>query len=315
MNVQGARGPLPPDRPLRKRVDGLTSGQGLALFEPLEKIVKKLCLIGLLALAGSGAAFAGDTPKDVDAALHQGNYTLAEQELRQAVSEHPQSAKAHYLLAQVLAHEGNLGEAQKEAGQARQMDPKIGFTDPSRFEHFQTELNQALAPATMRNTTRASSASLIASPATASRNEQARSNFWVWVLGAVIVVLLIGLFRRRQQTTFGGPGYAPQNPSAPFGSSYQPPYQQPPSAGSGMGGSFLGGLAGGALGAAAVEMFENHERRGQDGRVDGAPFESGQDAQGQAYDDLRSDPIDTGNDDNSWDDSGDSSGSDDDGSW
>lgn len=289
------------------------------MFEPLEMIVKKLWLIGLLALAGSGAAFAGDAPKDVEAALHQGNYTLAGQELQQAIAEHPQSAKAHYLLAQVLAHQGNIGEAQQQAAQARQLDPKISFTTPARFEHFQSELNQALAPGATPRATRNSSPAIMPSPAAAAAipAEPSPSHFWVWILGAVVVVLLFGMFRRRQQAGLNASVYAPQSPPPPYGvPPYGQPYQQPPSAGMGMGGSFVSGLAGGALGAAAVEMFENHERREQEGFGAGAPsFQPGQDAQTQAYDELRNEPVDTGNDDNSWDSSDDSSGSDDDNSW
>ncbi|HMH69730.1 MAG TPA: hypothetical protein VK519_17620, partial [Pinirhizobacter sp.] len=82
-------------------------------------------------------------------------------------------------------------------------------------------------------------------------------------------------------------------------------------------------LAGGALGAAAVNMYENHERREEGERNSNANVGGGNDAgdsRGQAYDDLRDQPIDMGNDDSSWggggggdDSSFDSGGSDD--SW
>jgi hypothetical protein len=286
--------------------------------------LKKLWFIGCLAFAVAGTAIAADSPKDVEAALHQGNYQLAEQELRQAIADHPQSAKAHYILAQVLAHEGNIGDAQKEAGQAKQLDPKIGFTDPARFAHFEQELGQALAPA---GTHRAASVGIATSEAqpAASRPEAAHASVWPWLIGGVIVVLLIGMYLRRQREANGGfnnGGYAGMRspaPNAPPYSGYPPGYPpQAPPGGSGMGSSFVGGLAGGALGAAAVEMFEGHERRAEEGNTSNAGTPSpapGNDPQTQAYDDLRSNPIDTGNDDSGWG-GGDSldSGSDDD-SW
>jgi len=277
--------------------------------------VKKLLLTGLLVLLVSGSALAADGPKEVEAAIQQGNYTLAEQDLRQAIVEHPQSAKAHYLLAQVLAHEGNIGDAQKEASQAKALDPKIGFTSPAKFEQFQSELNQALAPATgVRRpaaTPREARYAAAEQPAAAPRSS---GSIWPWVIGAIIVVLLFGWFRRRQQGVmnnqgYGNQGYGAPGPQNPYGNGPYPPpgYQPGPQGGSGIGGSILGGLAGGVLGAAAVNAYENHERREDEERGD---YQSGnnfapnaQNPQDQAYDQLRNQPIDTGNNDDSWDDS------------
>lgn len=275
--------------------------------------MKKLLLTGLLVLLVSGPAFAADGPKEVEAAIQQGNYTLAEQDLRQAIVEHPQSAKAHYLLAQVLAHEGNIGDAQKEASQAKALDPKIGFTTPAKFERFQSELNRALAPSSgvRRPAVTAREAPYAASAGQPVAAEpRSRGSIWPWLIGAVIVVLLFGWFRRRQQGAMTNPGYGNQGygapgPQNPYGNGPYPPpgYQQGPQGGSGIGGSILGGLAGGVLGAAAVNAYENHERREEGERGD---LQSGNNAepnpQDQAYNDLRNDPIDTGNNDSSWDD-------------
>lgn len=269
--------------------------------------MKKLWLTALLLLLVSGAALAADGPKEVEAALKQGNYTLAEQELRQAIVEHPQSAKAHYLLAQVLAHQGNIGDAQQEATQAKQLDPKLGFTNPARFERFQSELNQALAPASAHATvsTRQQAAPAVAEPV---EPRSQGGSILPWVFGAIIVVLLIGWFRRRQQSPVPNQGYGAPGAQNPYGNGpYPPNYPQSPGVGSGIGGSILGGLAGGVLGAAAVNAYENHERREEgergDGQSGGVPNQNPQD---QAYDNLRNDPIDTGNNDDSWDNSGDS---------
>ncbi|MET0330381.1 MAG: tetratricopeptide repeat protein [Dyella sp.] len=269
----------------------------------------KLWLVGMLALVSSGAAFAGDSPQEVQAALQQGNYPMAEREMRQAISEHPQSAKAHYVLAQVLAHEGNIGDAAKEANQAQQLDPRLSFTDPARFQRFQAELHQALTPIAARGAV----AERITHPMVQVEH---RHFHMLWlILGLLVIVGLFMMFRRNRQNAPSGydqRGYAPPQAGVPngYGAAYPPPappYPQQPTAGSGLGGAFVGGLAGGVLGAAAVEMFENHERRvEQDGFGGSQPF-GGQpggfpnnDPQGQAYDDLRSSPIDMGNDDSGW---------------
>lgn len=273
---------------------------------PLEIRVKRLWFIAIWLLLVSGSVLAADGPKDVDAAIKQGNYTLAEQELRQAIVDHPQSAKAHYLLAQVLAHEGNVGDAQKEASQAQQLDPKLSFTNPARFEHFQAELNQALAPAGNRATI---SPRQELAPAAAPVESRSQGSIWPWIFGGVIVVLLFGWFRRRQQGQMVNPGYgAPGAPNAyGNGGAYPPNYPQSPPMGSGIGGSLLGGLAGGVLGAAAVEAYENHERREEGERgFDQSGNAPAQNSQDQAYDNLRNGPIDTGNNSDSWDNGGDS---------
>jgi hypothetical protein len=282
---------------------------------------RKFLLTGLFVLLASGSVFAADapatdSPKAVEAALQQGNYPLAEQELRQAIVEHPQSAKAHYMLAQVLAHEGNIGDAQKEAGQAKTLDPKIGFTNPARFERFQSELNQALAPSTGARQRAASVPVPREAPYAATvqpvAEQRSHGSIWPWVIGAVILVLLFGWFRRRQQGQFTnqpgyGQGYGAPGPQNPYGNGPYPPpgYQQGPQGGSGIGGSILGGLAGGVLGAAAVNAYENHERNEEGERGDYQQGNNmGQNPQDQAYDQLRNDPIDTGNNDDSWDNSG-----------
>jgi hypothetical protein len=263
----------------------------------------------MLALASSGAAFAGDSPQEVQAALQHGNYSLAEQEMRQAISEHPQSAKAHYVLAQVLAHEGNIGDAAKEANQAQQLDPRLGFTDPARFERFQAELHQALAPVQAHG-------AVVQQITHPMLQVEHRHFHMLWlILGLLVIVGLFMVFRRngRDAAGYDQRGYAPPQTGAPngYGPAYPPQApaypQQPPAAGSGLGGAFVGGLAGGVLGAAAVEMFENHERRVEQGGFGGSQPFGGQpgnftnnDPQGQAYEDLRSSPIDMGNDDSSW---------------
>jgi hypothetical protein len=270
-------------------------------------MVKKLMLVGCLALLSAGSAFAGDSPKDVDAAIKAGNYSLAEQDLRAALVAHPQSAKAHYILAQVLAHEGNLGDAKKEAGEAQRLDPKIGFTDPARFQKFQGELDRALAAPAQRATPASRAAVPAAFELPARQPAPQRSSIWPWIIGLLVVGGLVMMFmRRRREASFPangggfdqrGPGYAP-----PYG---QPPYgQQTGGGGSGIGGAFVGGLAGGALGAAAVNMYENHERSEEAGRGElnqgGGGTAPASDPSGQAYDDVRNDPIDMGNGGDTW---------------
>ncbi|UPG84548.1 tetratricopeptide repeat protein [Luteibacter aegosomatis] len=277
---------------------------------------KPLFAFLLIALT-SAAVHAGDSPKDVQALIGRGDYAGAEAALRQVVSEHPNSAKAHYVLAEVLAHEGNIGEAKAEASKAASLDPATHFTDPAKFQHFQRELDAALAPASRSHAG--------ASPVSSSVGRQAEgrdgsSSHLTGILIAVVVIALIAFFwtRRRRDTASAFNGYPPpppMNAAPPYGGGY-PGYAPPPS--SGVGAAVAAGLGGLAAGALLDEAFRSH-RDGEETRDVGAvgtPGDASQSPSSQAYDDLRNEPIDMGNDNSSWDDGSSSdSGDFDDNQW
>jgi hypothetical protein len=294
---------------------------------------KPILTLVLLALT-SVAASAADSPKDVQALIAKGDYPAAETALRQAVSEHPDSAKVHYVLAEVLAHEGNIGEAKTEANKAATLDPATKFTDPAKFQHFQRELDAALAPPSRTRSAAATTParSYDVQPA-AARVQGGGSHLTTFlIIGALIVLVIFFLMRRRQNTNnqFGNgyPPAPPMNGGQPYGGQPyggnpgygNPGYAPPPS--SGVGTAVAAGLGGLAAGALLDEAFRSH-RDGEETRNAGSsgfgnlgPDSSSQpDPSAQAYDDLRDDPIDMGNNDSSWDDSSSGGGGDDDNQW
>jgi hypothetical protein len=267
------------------------------------------------------AATAADSPKDVQALIARGDYSGAETMLRQAVSEHPQSAKAHYVLAEVLAHEGNIGDAKAEAGKAATLDPAIRFTDPARFQQFQARLNQALAPESSTRTSSRQASYGSPAPAEATPRASSFPLTGLLVIGGVIALIAFLWSRRRRAA-------APPFPNAPYGAPQQPPpppyggypgygnnYAPPPTS-SGAGAAVAAGLGGLAAGALLDEAFRSH--RGGEETVRDAGFIGGADApppSQQAYDDLRDEPIDMGNNDSSWDQGGSDGGGNDDNQW
>jgi hypothetical protein len=291
---------------------------------------KPILTLVLLALT-SVAASAADSPKDVQAMIARGDYPAAETALRQAVSEHPESAKAHYILAEVLAHEGNIGEAKTEASKAATLDPSTKFTDPAKFQHFQHELDAALAPPSARPT--AASPTRFTEPQPVARTEAGgQSHMTGWLIGGVILVLIIFFLMRRRQNPnnqFGNgyPPAPPMNGGQPYGNQPyggypggNPGYAPPPS--SGVGTAVAAGLGGLAAGALLDEALRSHNGGGETRNVAGNGFanlgpdsSSQPDPSAQAYDDLRDDPIDMGNNDSSWDDSSSGGGGDDDNQW
>jgi hypothetical protein len=279
-------------------------------------------LLSLILLAATAAASAADSPKDVQALIARGDYPGAEAALREAITEHPQSAKAHYVLAEVLAHEGNIGEARAEANKAAALDPATRFTNPATFQAFQQKLDQALAPAATRTNT---APVRYAAPREAGARESG-GGFGlggIVLVGLVIAVVAFLWSRRRRATDAPFPGYGqvpPPPPSSPYGGGPgYPGYAPPPS--SGMGSTIAAGVGGLAAGMLLDEALRSrHEGDASRdasflGGAGAAPPPS--DPSGDAYNDLRDDPIDMGNDDTSWDTGGssDDGGSFDDNQW
>jgi hypothetical protein len=249
------------------------------LFRLLKSVVA-----GVFVLAAS-LALALPTPKDIEAAVTAGQYTQAETMLREVLQDKPQSAKAHYELGQVLAHEHRYKEAQIELQKAKDIDPSLKFaTSPEKFNAVLAKVND-LAAAPTSSVVMEPSVAPGAHAATkavpeAAANGAGSSLSYVWLAIAGLVVL--GLWLRRSaastasnintaayapaatpmgtapaQRGFGAQftpnaapaGYAPQGYS-PQG------YAQPNSGGSTMTGAVVGGLAGVAAGYALSKALE-----------------------------------------------------------
>ena len=269
-------------------------------------------LLALLLLAP--ALHAADSPKDVQALIARGDYPGAEAMLRQAIAEHPQSAKAHYVLAEVLAHEGNIGDAKSEAAKAATLDPGTHFTDPVTFQAFRRKLDAALAPS---SGLRAATSGLDERGPAPEHGRSGGSHLLnILAIGAGIA-LLVFLWMRRRRADVPSAGYVPVPPPEgmpPYGSYPGAPYGAPPQPHSGVGTAVAAGLGGVAAGMLLDEALRG--RHDEDGFRDGGTvIREDRDPSAQAYDDLRDEPIDMGNNDNSWDDSGSGGGFDDDDSW
>jgi hypothetical protein len=284
--------------------------------------MKKL-IVCLALLCLSFAAAAADSPKDVQALIDRGDFSGAEAMLRQAVTEHPSSAKAHYVLAEVLAHEGNIGEAKTEANKAASLDPGTHFTDPAKFQAFQHKLDAALGPVQGARRPLASAGDADAPRAPAEGGHSSHIVGVVVVL-AIVIGIIVLVRRRSAPQANAYPPVPPVNNVPPPDGGYgnggygSGPYAAPQPPRSGVGSAVAAGLGGVAAGVLLDEAFRSHGESGgmrSNDAFDAPSMPS--DPTGQAYDDLRDEPIDMGNNDSSWDDSasGDSGSSDDDNSW
>ncbi len=223
----------------------------------------KRALVGLCMVLMSTFAWALPTEQQVQEAISQKNYTQAESMMAEVVGDKPNSAKAHYVYAELLAHNGNFDRASTEAAKARQLDPNIAFTDPAKFKSFEDLLRREQSNGSARSRAVPTGGSVNSSaPMTASSGGGIPG--WVWLLGLVVVGMFIwrGFQRSRAmagasmtggQPGYGsGPGYG--GPGAPMGGApyggYGPggvPVQQPGRGMLGTIGAVGAGVAGGVL--------------------------------------------------------------------
>jgi len=282
----------------------------------------KNAIVSLALALVATVAFALPTTQDVEAQVRQGNYGQAEAMMNEVVTARPGSARAHYVYAEILAHNRNFAKAADEAQKARQIDPALSFTDPAKFRSFEQLLAREQSAST-RGSTAATGLGPTGlntdrgAPARAAPTREASGTpGWVWGLGAAALAWFAwrAMARRRAAGAIGtaaGPaaaaGFGAMNPTTggPYGSgnAYNPAQPAGPAAagraGSGMLGTGMavaGGVAGGML---LNEMLNrrsdnpagNAAQTGNDGLVPGI-FDTGD--EGVAANELQSRPVDFG---------------------
>ena len=214
----------------------------------------KRILLSLLLLAASALAFALPSVEAVQAEVKAGRYAQAESMMQEVVAAKPKSAKAHYVYAEILAHNGRFDEAARQARQAREIDPAIRFTDPAKFRSFEQLLQREQAaqasPAPSNSALTSPAATPAPTPAAPVRARDSGLPGWAWGLGfAAVAVLVWRLVSRRSAAAaapaYAGGGYGGYGTPMPTGG-----------AGSGMLGTGLAAAGGFAAGMLAEKMLE-----------------------------------------------------------
>lgn len=233
------------------------------------------------ALALSAPVFAADpTMHEVYLAAEAGKFTEAQAMMDQVLRDHPNSGKAHFVEAELLAKQGKMSQAQAELSKAEQLAPGLPFTKPGTVEKLRLVLSSG-APAQRP-------AAAITHPNYGQQQAAPRpaNSGLPWgmllILGAGLVgfIVLASRFMARRQAAMQGPaGMAPYAPGAPQGYNpgYNAGYGQPQGwgqqgmgqqQGPGMGSRIMGGLAtGAAVGAGVVagEALMRHFTEGDNG--------------------------------------------------
>jgi len=207
------------------------------------------------ALAFSSPVFAQADPtmNQIYEAAAAGHLDQAQQMITQVLADHPNSAKAHYVQAELYAKEGKTSMARVELGIAERLNPGLTSFSPRSVQELKLQLGLS---------TRGQTAPAVSEP------QRERGFPWgALLIGVAVVALLMMIFRRRNTYASYPPVAGPGTGAAPGG--YGPGYGPAPMGG-GIGSGIAGGLASGlAVGAGVVagEELAHHFLDG--GRRDG----------------------------------------------
>lgn len=225
--------------------------------------MKKLLGLVLLsaALGALPLARAADDPslQDVNNAVRSGHLAEAQSMMQTVLRDHPNSAKAHFVDAEVLARLQRLDDARRELARAEELEPGLTSIRSATVEDLRHRLDGGAAPVV---------------------NFAPREASFPWMpvillVGAGFVVFLF--LRSRRMAAMGGTGMVPAGPSpAPYGYGQGGVPYGAPMGGPGIGSGILGGLAtGAAVGAGVVagealahEFMGSHERPAGNAWVD-----------------------------------------------
>lgn len=282
----------------------------------------------LLALVGFGLPATAAEPSlhEVYQTANAGRLDDARAMMRDVLAAHPNSAKAHYVNAELLARQGQLKQASTELETAERLAPGLPFASQESVTGLKNSLRQH-SPAHLPQ----AAASTLPGPGA--------SGFpWGLLAAGLGVIAFIALAarlmaKRNPQPQYQGngglarPGFgnsanssaSPYTPPAPYGAPAQAygGAAGAPAAGAGLGSQMLGGLATGVAVGAGVAAGQALMNRVMDGHKSSSGFSD----LGPAINDRDSTLPEAGfsdlggqdfgiADNSSWDDSGSSSDSD-----
>jgi hypothetical protein len=231
----------------RSHMPAYTNANFYGELEMLKNVTYGFVLLAAM-FVSNGVAFAEDSPTldQVYTAARAGRLEDAQRMMDIVLKDHPNSAKAHFVEAELLAKQGQMRNAEAELKNAEHLKPYLSFANPQAVQDLKNRI-----AVTQR---------VSQSPASSFQTESGNNFPWGMVFLGVGVIAITFLIMRainsRSPTNFPS-NYQPgtQNTSAspvpmqPYGGGITPMA----SAGGGIGSGIMGGLAtGAAVGAGMV---------------------------------------------------------------
>jgi len=198
-----------------------------------------------------------------DASMHEvylaaeaGKFNEAQAMMDKVLHDHPNSAKAHYVEAELLAKQGRFAGAADELNTAERLKPGLPFAKPQALQKLKAEI-AASHPVTQSPGNQGFHAS------------SSNSTPWGFIFLAVGLIAFI-YFAAKWMTQRNQPLIPANGYSGGVNNGNPQPYGSPaaPASGGGLGSGILGGLAtGAALGAGMVagEALMHHFTDGEHG--------------------------------------------------
>jgi len=209
----------------------------------MQNILK--CMVSVCAsavLLTSNVAMAEATLPQVSQAIQSGQLAKADAMMKEVLQNHPNSAKAHYIAAELYLKEGKLDAARNAFVRAENLAPGLPFAQAESVQRLQTQLRTTNAPVPES----AGVGSILSSPL-------------FWILIAILIAGVVFFMKNRKRPepvqVYNAPTANSPYPGAPGAPSSYPPgapgYPGAPAPGAGSG--LMGSLAtGAALGAGMV---------------------------------------------------------------
>jgi hypothetical protein len=231
------------------------------MFKP-SVIAPALLALSLFAAAPAFAAGGDASIHEVYQDAEAGRFSDAQAKMDKVLQDHPNSAKAHYVEADLLAKQGKLRDAQIELNTAQRLDPSLSFAKPAAVRELQDVISGShvvsqRSPAFVQH-------QVVQQPASSTSG---------WILPVIVIAIIALIFMarmlmRRPTVVVGGPGY-----NNGYGPSYGPSYGgggpgMVVGQGGGLGSGILGGLATGAAVGAGIVAGEELMHHFTDGDRD-----------------------------------------------
>src|SRR5437868_3033314 len=103
--------------------------------------LRTILSVSILALLLASPVLAVPTMDQVYQTARSGDLRDADHMMREVLQAHPKSAKAHYVYADILAHEGYKDQARDELSTAERIMPGLPFVTPQALANLQHQLN------------------------------------------------------------------------------------------------------------------------------------------------------------------------------